>query len=94
MVFETGLTAMDVVGEIAAEKTTIRKTSTVLEAFALWFACYSIFNFQYPKRWKRTLIFTQKYLVNIQDSSKTPMDEINAITKLKSQQSQTEQLEL
>ena len=59
-------------GEIVAERIVLCSTTGAVETIACWFASYAAFNYVYPKRWKNTLIFIQKCLLDVKDSLKTP----------------------
>jgi len=53
---------VDDAGFVYADGMELCKTSSVIETFCVWFAAYAVFDIQYPKRWKNTLLFIQNLL--------------------------------
>jgi hypothetical protein len=50
----------------------ICKSEGVLESFAVWFAVFYVFNIRFSKHDRHTLVFIQKGLLKLKDSSKMP----------------------
>jgi len=46
-------------------------------------ASYANLNLHYPSRWKKSLVFIQKFLLNLEDGTKTPMAVLKTIKKVK-----------
>jgi len=69
-------------GQIVADGLVICQTNSIIEGIACWIACYPIFNIAYPTKYKNSLIFIRKFLLGINDDSKTPMKVIDAISKI------------
>lgn len=57
---------------VICEGITLGETDELLVAWSVWFSAYATFNLSYQKTLKKTLVFTQKFLLGIEDGSKTP----------------------
>ena len=57
---------------IEAEHTVVCQAKSLLDAFTAGFACYAVFDICYHRKFKRTLIFIQKAVLQIVDKEKPP----------------------
>lgn len=71
-------------GRLVIEEKNICSTEGVLEAFVVLFSVFYIFNIEYPKYAKNTLIFIQKYIIQLKDKYKTPSKVSALMLKLNS----------
>ena len=69
--------------EVKVEKCTLGVTKDFLKAFSMYIASFYIFNIAYPKSMEHTLVFIQKCLLKLSDSTKTSSRVLSLIAKLK-----------
>ena len=62
----------DLSHKILCEGITLGETDDLLVAWSVWFSSYTIFNLSYQKTFKKILVFTEKFLLGIEDAKKTP----------------------
>ena len=66
----------------------VAETSDFVETFALLLSAFYIFNVEYPKKLKATLLFFQKFVLGISDRSKLPSKVLTLMSNLKKAQAQ------
>ena len=69
--------------EVVLENCVIAKTDDLLVAFQVTFACFYIFNLEYPKCLAATLTYIQKDVIDLQDSALEIGKVVNLITKVR-----------
>lgn len=75
---------------VVGEQQIIIQADNLAEAMAMLMASYYIFNCEYPKQWKKTLIFIENFICDIHTkSSKMPSKVINFVQKLKNSMDST-----
>lgn len=72
----------DTAFKVFAENVQIAATEGILQAVALLFACFYIFNCNYNSGLKLTLTFLQKAILGIKDGVKTPGPVLSLLKKL------------
>ncbi|GBN57730.1 hypothetical protein AVEN_58152-1 [Araneus ventricosus] len=69
---------------VLAEHQIVLQLSTLSEALAELVASYYIFHCEYPKQWKKTLLFLESFIFQMNSkSSKLPIKVVNFVQKLK-----------
>lgn len=69
---------------VVGEQQIITESNNLAEAMAMLMASYYVLNCEYPKQWRKTLIFIENFICDIHvKSSKMPSKVINFVQKLK-----------
>ena len=68
--------------EVMSEGLLICTTPRVKDAIGILMACYYVFNMVYPKELSKTLLFIQRVILNLHDSSKVPHKILAVVKRL------------
>ena len=68
---------------ILMENVVVAETSDFVQAFALLLGAFYVFNVEYPNKLEATLLFFQKFILDLSDRTKLPSKVLTLMSNLK-----------
>lgn len=80
--FEADISDVNAEGNLLAEDVEICKFAGLLRGATLWLCAYYVFNCSYHKSCRKTLLFLQRIILGLRDTTKVPASVLTVVKTL------------